>query len=169
MTFRYATSLSCLRSAATVGRSRRFCSPACRQAAYVEPPNGCGKAQLPGHRSRLEGIIYQYLECETRYLAEQRCPDCARPCQRLDPGGICRCCQEMITIQELTEETGALTLARARHVHPSLNKPPQFEGKLSDADRYRDAVAFVTACAGSSSVPCSRLSRPHRPVLTATP
>ena len=33
---------------------------------------------------------YQCSECETRYLAEQWCPDCARPCQRLGPGGICR-------------------------------------------------------------------------------
>jgi len=74
-----------------VGRSRRFCSPAYRQAAYRRRHHTvAAKTQLPGRRSRLEGTIYQCSECETRYLAEQWCPDCARPCQRLGPGGICR-------------------------------------------------------------------------------
>jgi predicted nucleic acid-binding Zn ribbon protein len=90
------------------GKARRFCSPACRQGAYRRRHQTvAAKAQLPGRRSRLEGTIYQCSECETRYLAEQWCPDCARPCQRLGPGGICPCCEEMITVQELTEETGA--------------------------------------------------------------
>ena len=90
------------------GRSRRFCSPACRQAAYRrrhqrdEPP-----VQLPPQRSRLHGTVYQCPECETRYLAEQWCHDCSRPCQRLSPGGTCPSCEETITIQEITEDTDA--------------------------------------------------------------
>jgi hypothetical protein len=47
------------------------------------------------------------LDCETRYLSEQQCPDCSRPCQRLGAGGICPCCEEMITVEELTEGTVA--------------------------------------------------------------
>src|SRR5664280_3713490 len=46
-------------------------------------------------------------DCETRYLAEQWCHDCSRPCQRLGAGGICPCCDEMITVEELTEDTVA--------------------------------------------------------------
>jgi hypothetical protein len=90
------------------GRSRRFCSPACRQAAYRRRHQSVSaEAPLPPRRSRLEGTIYQCPECETRYLAEQWCPDCSRPCQRLGAGGICPCCDEMITIEELTEDTAA--------------------------------------------------------------
>ncbi len=90
------------------GRSRRFCSPACRQAAYRRRHQSVSaKARLPPRRSRLEGTIYQCPECETRYLAEQWCPECSQPCQRLGAGGICPGCEEMITIEELTENTAA--------------------------------------------------------------
>jgi hypothetical protein len=89
-----------------VGRSRRFCSPACRQAAYRRRHQTVAPAVLLQPRpSRLEGTIYQCPECETRYLAEQWCPDCSTPCQRLGAGGKCPCCEEMITIEELTEDT----------------------------------------------------------------
>lgn len=89
------------------GRARRFCSPACRQAAYrrrhqPEPPH---EVPLPRSRSRLDGTIYQCPDCETRYLAEQWCPDCSRPCHRLGAGGVCPCCEEMITVEELTEDS----------------------------------------------------------------
>jgi hypothetical protein len=65
------------------------------------------EVQLQPRRSRRQGTIYQCPECETRCLAEQWCPDCSTPCQRLGAGGICPCCQEMITIEELTENTAA--------------------------------------------------------------
>jgi len=57
-------------------------------------------------------------ECETRYLAEQRCHDCSRPCQRLGAGGICPYCEEMIIIEELTEDTGASSPLPAASTHP---------------------------------------------------
>ena len=86
------------------GRSRRFCSPACRQAAYRRRHQPIAQqVPLPASRSRLDGTIYQCPECETRYLAEQWCPDCSRPCRRLGAGGICPCCEEMITVAELTD------------------------------------------------------------------
>ncbi len=37
-------------------------------------------------------------------LAEQWCPDCSRPCQGVAAGGICPCCEEIITIEELTKD-----------------------------------------------------------------
>jgi len=89
-----------------VGRSRRFCSPACRQAAYRRRhQHDTHEVPLPRRRSRLEGTVYQCPDCESRYLAEQWCPDCSRPCRRLGAGGICPCCEEMITVAELTETT----------------------------------------------------------------
>ena len=88
------------------GRSRRFCSPACRQAAFRRRhQSAAAQNPLQPRRSRLEGTIYQCPECETRYLSEQWCPDCSRPCQRLGVGGICPCCEEVITVEELTENT----------------------------------------------------------------
>jgi len=90
------------------GRSRRFCSPACRQAAYRRRHQSVSaEAPLPPRRSRLQGTLYQCPECETRYLGEQWCHDCSTPCQRLGPGGICPGCEEMITIEELTENAAA--------------------------------------------------------------
>jgi hypothetical protein len=88
-----------------LGRSRRFCSAACRQAAYRRRHQTVDQRDvpLPRRRSRLENTLYQCPECETRYLAEQWCHDCSRPCQRLGTGGICPCCDEMITIEELTQ------------------------------------------------------------------
>jgi predicted RNA-binding Zn-ribbon protein involved in translation (DUF1610 family) len=54
------------------GRSRRFCSPACRQAAFRRRhQSAAAETPLQPRRSRLEGTIYQCPECETRYLAEQ--------------------------------------------------------------------------------------------------
>jgi hypothetical protein len=92
-----------------VGRSRRFCSAACRQAAYRRRHQSADERQapLPRRRSRLEGTLYQCPECETRYLGEQWCHDCSTPCQRLGAGGICPGCEEMITIEELTENAAA--------------------------------------------------------------
>ena len=88
------------------GRSRRFCSQACRQAAYRRrhQPNARETVPLPRGRSRLQGTVYQCPECETRYLAEQWCIDCSQPCRRLGAGGSCPCCEEVITIEELTDE-----------------------------------------------------------------
>ena len=89
-------------------RSRRFCSPACRQSAYRRrhqdaPP----QTPLPTRRSRLEGTLYLCPQCDTRYLAEQWCPDCSRPCRRLGAGGTCPSCEEMITVQELITDDDA--------------------------------------------------------------
>jgi hypothetical protein len=54
-----------------VGRSRCFCSAACRQAAYRRRHQTAGEREvpLPHRRSRLQGTLYQCPECETRYLA----------------------------------------------------------------------------------------------------
>ncbi len=86
------------------GRSCRYCSPACRQAAYRRRHQpDTPEVPLPPSRSRLHGTVYPCPDCETRYLAEQWCPDCSRPCQRLGAGGTCPSCEELITTAELTD------------------------------------------------------------------
>ena len=87
------------------GRPRSTCSDACRQAAWRRrhhkptPP----AEPLPARRSRKDQTVYQCPHCETRLLGEQRCEDCGTFMSRLGPGGLCPCCDEPITIEELLQ------------------------------------------------------------------
>jgi hypothetical protein len=81
---------------------RRYCTDACRQAAWrrrAAPPG----LVLPPVRPRRQGTIYQCDACDGRYLAEQWCPACNRPCRRLGPGGHCPC-GELLTTDELLND-----------------------------------------------------------------
>ena len=40
-------------------------------------------------------------ECDTRYLGEQWCADCVRPCHALGLGGSCGHCGDLLTLDEL--------------------------------------------------------------------
>lgn len=86
-------------------RRQRFCSPACRQAAWRA--RHLATAPLPGPDTIRPGAtkrsitVYACPECDTRYFAEQWCPDCQRPCTRVGTGGPCPCCEEPVTIDEL--------------------------------------------------------------------
>ena len=51
--------------------------------------------------SRGSITVYACPDCEARYLAEQWCPDCNRPCRRVGTGGLCPCCEEPVTVDEL--------------------------------------------------------------------
>jgi len=85
------------------GRARQYCSPACRQDAYRrrhQPPRP--GVQLPARRSRRDGTVYTCGSCQSRYLGEQWCHDCNRPCLRLGAGGTCPSCQEVVLSKELT-------------------------------------------------------------------
>jgi len=83
-----------------VGR-KRFCKPACRQAAWRErhpvplPP-------LPSRAPRL-ATVYECPECAARYLGEQRCEQCSVFCRRIGPGGPCPHCDEPIALADLLE------------------------------------------------------------------
>lgn len=90
----------CHKQFTVVGR-RRYCGDACRQRAWrrrntTAPPT----PQLPAGSSRRDRTIYQCAECDSRYLGEQWCPDCTRPCRRLGPGGHCNC-GDLLTVDEL--------------------------------------------------------------------
>jgi hypothetical protein len=95
-TIRCAT---CGASFERVGR-QRFCGAACRQAAWRRRHTVSPKVLIPTRAPRL-ATVYVCTECETRYLGEQRCPDCQRFCKRVGPGGPCPHCDEPVALADL--------------------------------------------------------------------
>jgi predicted amidophosphoribosyltransferase len=86
---------------------RLWCSDACRQAAWRQrhPVPPAPAAELPPPRPARDHTIYQCGDCGQRYLGQQWCHDCTRPCQRIGPGGTCPNCDEPVAINELTTST----------------------------------------------------------------
>jgi hypothetical protein len=84
-----------------VGR-QRVCSAACRQAAWRRRH----PAPLPPIplRAPRAATIYECPSCETRYLGDQRCPECRIFCRKLGPGGSCPHCDELILFADLLPE-----------------------------------------------------------------
>ena len=81
---------------------RRWCSPACRQAAWRRRhPAAAAAGHLPPPRPARQHTIYECGECGTRYAGQQWCPDCTRPCRRIGPGGPCPHCDEPVAITDL--------------------------------------------------------------------
>ena len=116
------------------GRARQYCSPACRQDAYRRRHQPARpSANLPARRSRRDVTVYACGECESRYLGEQWCPDCNRPCQRLGAGGTCPSCEEVILSEELTGDQVDDTPSKNLPLQDSpstMKKSPRFQGKL---------------------------------------
>src|SRR5512142_387814 len=86
-------------------RRQRYCSAACRQAAWrARHPNPTPPVAVPPRTPRREITVYQCAECDARYLGEQWCHDCNRPCARLDFGGSCPHCDEAVTVADIAEQ-----------------------------------------------------------------
>ena len=87
---------------------RRWCSDACRQAAWRHrhPAQGLALARPanPPPAAR-DATIYQCPECDQRYLGQQRCDDCGTFCRRIGPGGPCPHCGEPVAINDLITVT----------------------------------------------------------------
>ena len=92
----------------TRGGRRRWCSDACRQAAWRHrhhtpaPAAALLSARQPASRG---ATIYQCPDCDQRYLGQQRCADCATFCRRIGPGGPCPHCDEPVAITDLMTTT----------------------------------------------------------------
>jgi len=90
----------------TPNRRRRFCSDACRAIAYRrrrdanQPP-----IVVPAAQPRRPITIYECGNCATRTLGQQRCDDCGTFMTRVGHGGLCPCCDEPVTINELLNST----------------------------------------------------------------
>ena len=90
----------CAATFTPVGR-QTYCGNPCRQAAWRRRHTPAPSVvDVPPARSRTDRTIYLCTDCDTRYLGDQWCHDCARPCRRLGPGGECPC-GELLTIPEL--------------------------------------------------------------------
>ena len=82
---------------------RRYCRDACRVAAHrrrQQPPDE-PEIVLPARQPRSSLTVYQCANCDTRTLGQQRCTDCGTFMNRVGPGGLCPCCDEPVTIDEL--------------------------------------------------------------------
>lgn len=81
---------------------RRFCSGACRQAAWRgRQPGKLVTAILLPPRTPRPATIYECPACDTRSLGEQRCPDCNTFGRRVGPGGLCPHCDEPVAVSDL--------------------------------------------------------------------
>ena len=65
-------------------RRQTYCSPACKQVAWRARTQPNREPAVPIGRRR-EHTVHQCGECDTRYLGEQWCPDCTRPCPPCQP------------------------------------------------------------------------------------
>jgi hypothetical protein len=102
-----ATCPACGQPFTPAGR-RRWCSDACRQAAWRHrhPAPGPAAAGLPAPPpTAREATIYQCPQCGERYLGQQRCHDCGTFCRRVGPGGSCPHCDEPVAINDLITVT----------------------------------------------------------------
>jgi hypothetical protein len=85
---------------------RRWCSGACRQAAWRRRHLATPAAAAPPPaRPARDHTIYQCGDRGQRYLGQQWCHDCTTPCQRAGPGGACPHCDEPVAITDLTTST----------------------------------------------------------------
>ncbi len=83
---------------------RRFCSDACRQAAWRQR-HPTPLPAVPARPPRA-AVVYECPECSTRSLGEQRCPDCHLFCRRVGPGGPCPHCDEPVAVADLITSEG---------------------------------------------------------------
>ena len=100
----------CARAFVPTGR-QRFCSPACRQAAWRRRH----PTPLPAVPVRLPqpATVYECPSCSARYLGQQRCEECQQFCHRIGPGGLCPHCEEPVAFADLLPPEGAASSASA--------------------------------------------------------
>jgi len=94
--------------AAITSARARYCSDACKQRAYrlrqtdrLPVDLDVLAADLRSRRALVAQTVYECPTCGTRFLGEQRCPDCHVFCRRLGLGGSCPHCDDPVTLAEL--------------------------------------------------------------------
>ena len=92
------------------GRVRRWCSDACRQAAFRVRR----AAPRPAQPTKAD-TVYECPQCDARYLGEQRCEDCNCWCRRLGPGGPCPHCDDLVVLSDFLspDQLGGQALKRS--------------------------------------------------------
>lgn len=86
-----------------VGRARRWCSDACRQAGFRRRhQRGLSpEPSLPVARSSKAVTVYECPACEARLVGDQHCGDCGTFMRKVGPGGLCPHCDEPLSLEEL--------------------------------------------------------------------
>lgn len=83
---------------------RRYCSPACRQAAFrvrTQAP-AAAPANPPRAQPSRPVTVYHCVDCDIRSLGQQRCQDCGLFASAIGIGGLCPCCDEPVAYTELS-------------------------------------------------------------------
>ena len=88
----------CARPFTPVGRGR-VCSTACRQALWRRR-HAAAPMAIPSRPTPAQ-TVYECPACETRFLGQQRCPDCGSFCRRVGSGGLCPHCDEPVAVADL--------------------------------------------------------------------
>ena len=86
----------------TPGGRRRFCSDACRAAAWRRRHGPTRPVVVvPPGTSRVPLTVYECDACGTRAVGEQRCTDCSTFMHRVGIGGTCPSYDEAVAVVEL--------------------------------------------------------------------
>jgi len=92
---------ACGRACTPSGR-RRFCSDACRAAAYRRRHGPASPVvAVPAGTSRMPMTVHECDGCGARAVGVQRCADCSAFMRRVGSGGVCPSCDEAVTVEEL--------------------------------------------------------------------
>lgn len=84
---------------------RKFCSDACRAAAYRRRRDATRPAlSVPAARPRRPITVYECDTCGARALGQQRCADCATFMRKIGLGGECPSCAEPVAVTELLDQ-----------------------------------------------------------------
>jgi hypothetical protein len=85
-----------------------YCGPTCRQRAFRLRRRQANRPTLTHltdtlrrERRLTAQTIYECPSCHERFLGERRCDDCNLMCRKLDLGGRCANCDELLTIADL--------------------------------------------------------------------
>lgn len=76
---------------------KQWCSTKCRQRAWRTAKT---TPVTPTVSSRPD-TVYACPACDTRYIGEQRCPECNLWCRRLGPGAPCPHCYEPVVVDDI--------------------------------------------------------------------
>ena len=83
---------------------RRFCSDACRAAAYRRRRDAApASVVVPRAQPRRPITVYECDSCGARAVGQQRCDECSTFMRRVGIGGHCPNCDEPVAIAELLE------------------------------------------------------------------
>jgi len=80
---------------------QKFCSDACRAAAYRRRRDALQPPVVPRAQPRRPITVYECDTCGSRAVGEQRCADCATFMRKVGIGGNCPCCDEPVAVTEL--------------------------------------------------------------------